>query len=134
GAVGEVDHGQAGGNQRVGVGGAAAGDPHRLIPTGAQRALGGAHRRRGGRGAVAGEGALGGDVDVAFALGEVGRLVHAVQQLGEDLLGALAALGAHLGEDRAALGDDVDRGAAGDRADVGGRVRIDPAEAHVGDG
>ena len=60
--------------------------------------------------------------------------MHAIQQLSEDLLGALVALGAHLGENRAALGDDVDRRPARDRADVGGRVRIDPAEAHVGDG
>ena len=90
-----------------------------------------ARRRR--RQAVAGERALHADVDVAVAVGQVRGLVQAVDDLGDQRLGALVVEAAHLGHERAAFGDDVDRAAAGDRAHVDGRLLVEAAEAHRGD-
>ena len=133
GAVREVHDGEPAREQRVRVGAAAAVDVRGLVAAVAQRPLGGAHRGARGRDAVAVESAREVDVDVALALREVRGLVHAVDELRDELRRALLVLAADLADDDAALGDDVDRAAARDRPDVRGRLGVDAPEAHVGD-
>ena len=67
-----------------------------------------------------------------LALGGVGRVRERVEHHLALLERALVVARAHLEAHVAAVGDDVARDAAGDRADVRGRLVVEPAEAHLG--
>ncbi len=69
------------------------------------------------------------DLAVGDGGGERDGVLHLADQVGQLVLVVRAGLGV----ERAPLGDDVRRGAAGDRADVRRRVLVDPAEPELGD-
>ncbi len=114
--------------ERVRVRGTAGDDVGGLVAAGPQRLLGQRHLRRLGTGAVALEHPLHRHVEVALM--GVRGVLEVIDHLGRDGLGAPGVEATRLCLDRAAIGDDVDRGAARDRADVRGRLGVEPAQAH----
>ena len=68
-----------------------------------------------------------------LAVGRGGGEREGVEHLLDGLAEAALVLGARLRLERAPLGDDVAARTADDRADVRGRLVVDPAEPQVGD-
>ena len=129
GAVGDVDRGDVGRFEDVGVRCAAGGDPPRLIAVGAQRGLGGHDRRRRRLDLVADDLLLGDDVDVALAV--AGAVVERVDHRRQHFLGPVGVHRADLGEHPRALGDDVGGfDPAVQVADVRGRLVVDATVRH----
>src|SRR6476646_6914763 len=130
-AVAEVQTGQAGGVEHVGVGAAARLDEAGLVAAGGQRAY-----RQRDRALVTREAVgliLAGDhrLDLAPRLAGGGRagVEDRLNRLTQPDGAAAAGLRAHHAQRR----DDVAGHAALDQADVGGRLRVDAAERHRGD-
>ena len=109
-------------------------DPPRRIAAGAQGGLGRDHPRRGRAVAVAGEQPLDRQVEVALARRVVRGVVAVVDHLGDDALDGGVAERARLGVEPAVLGHYVRAAdAARDRADVRGRLVVEPPQAEVRD-
>jgi hypothetical protein len=72
-------------------------------------------------------------IEIEIALGCTGSVVEVVHHLGHERLHSRLVEAAHLADDAAVLGYDIERSSAGDRSHVGGRLGVDPAEPHRGD-
>ena len=72
-------------------------------------------------------------IQIEVAAGGVGRVLQRVDRLCDVAVDLALLDGAHLGADRAAVGNDVGGGASGDHADVRRRLCVEAPLWHVGD-